>query len=80
MRSVRELEREVQRLRGELEALRLEEEIAARFRERAARHEPRGNLSAYCIGASIGAGARHEQCPGVYHGRACTCDCGHPGY
>ena len=31
--------------------------------------------SAYCIGATYGLGARHEQCPGSYHGRRCGCAC-----
>lgn len=33
------------------------------------------NRSAYCIGASIGTGAKHTSCDGKYHGARCTCDC-----
>lgn len=33
------------------------------------------NRSAYCIGATAGTGAHHEQCPGTYIRRRCTCAC-----
>lgn len=33
------------------------------------------NRSAYCIGASIGAGASHSSCDSRYHGQRCTCEC-----
>jgi hypothetical protein len=82
VKTVRELERELDRLRAELEDRRREDELAMRELERQQRprNQPRGNLSAYCIGASIGAGARHEQCPGTYSRRPCTCARGHRGY
>jgi hypothetical protein len=33
------------------------------------------NMSAICIGARAGLGAKHSSCDGTYHGMPCTCTC-----